>query len=225
MIKLLFLFLFPLMVEARQIRIAVIDTGFHPSKIGQVNLCPKGHKDFTGTGIQDTNGHGTHVSGLINKNAQNADYCQLIFKFWSKEKEDKNDGFGPTILAFKEAMKDKVDIINYSAGGEYYSHSEALVIKQVLDSGIVIVAAAGNNRQNLDRHCHFFPACYDKRIIVAGNLREDGKRNPSSNYGNIVDVWVNGTNQESLGLTLTGTSMSAAIVSGRLVKIMRDKQK
>lgn len=211
------------MVEARQIRVAVLDTGFNLTKIDQIKLCEKGHKDFTGTDINDTYGHGTHVSGLIHRHAKDADYCQLIFKFWTQNK--KIDHLQTTVLAMEHAIRDKVDIINYSGGGDTYDFKEAAVVKAVLDSGIILVVAAGNHSKNLDRHCHFFPACYDKRIIVVGNLRSDGSRNPSSNYGKVVDVWINGTDQESLGEVKTGTSMSCAIASGRLVKIMSDKLK
>ena len=71
----------------RYITIAVIDTGLRKDIVEQgysKGICKIGHKDFTGTGINDDHGHGTNISGLIHKYAKGLKYCQVIIKFWVK---------------------------------------------------------------------------------------------------------------------------------------------
>lgn len=188
-------------------RIAVIDTGFDSKYTGKVNLCSSGHKDFTGTGIQDTHGHGTHVAGLIAQNA--LDYCLVIIKFYDKN----SNSFKSSISALKWAIAQDVDIINYSAGGTEPNELERKYVVQALDKGILVVAAAGNEASNLAVTA-YYPAAYDRRAIVVGNLTESGTRAPTSNYDGPVDLMVIGTNRKSLNGTMSGTSQSTAIVTG-----------
>ena len=120
----------------------------------------------------------------------------------------------------------KVDIINISAGGKEFSLAESAIIKKALDSKITVVAAAGNNFVNLDKECNFFPACYDERIIVVGNLNKDKSIADTSNYGNYVKKWEVGQNVLSDAPNggeqyKSGTSQAAAIVTGKIVKTLK----
>lgn len=262
MIRFLLILLFPLFVQAKQITVAVIDTGFDYFKKNQVRLCPTGHKDFSGTGLNDISKvkHGTNVSGLIDKYAKNANYCQLIYKFYGAK-----NNLVSSMAAFEEAIAAKVDIINYSAGGvddteaelmiklqqladkiritpikqrqqliaEYnfilirvtYLKTEREIIQKALNAGIYIVVAAGNENSNLEERCNYFPACHDYRLIVVGNLKDKKTRHPSSNYGNVVNHWEIGVNQEALGIKLTGTSQAAAVTTGRIIEYLSRKGK
>lgn len=215
-------------VKAEPIKVLVIDTGFDfKSKWTSVNfpkpvLCPKGHKDFTQTGLNDTNGHGTHIAGLIGKYAENSDYCIMVAKFY-----DKNDNVNNTInslMAIKYAIDQKVDIINFSGGGNNRLEVECKLITKALDSGIAVVAAAGNYSDNLNRY-PFYPAMCDSRVIVVANLDPLNKKlAPTSNYAENV-IAVNGTNivslmpDNKLGV-LSGTSQSTAIYTGKLIKTL-----
>src|SRR5690606_17888997 len=82
---------------AKPIIIAVIDTGISDKLKDGKFLCKMGHKDFTGTGLNDVHGHGTHVSGLIHQHAaktadwnKSANYCQVILKYWDPNQTDGN---------------------------------------------------------------------------------------------------------------------------------------
>ena len=200
--------------------IAVIDTGFDYTYKKDVKLCKTGHKSFV-PGIESTDddhGHGTHIAGLIAKNAK-TDYCLMILKYYSPKVRGSNNLL-QTIQAFRWAIDNDVDMINYSGGGLEPSETEKELILEALDKNIVIVAAAGNEGSDF-RKQGFYPAMYDKRIIVVGNLAmKKGKviRAPSSNYGDEVDVQVFGTNVESLNGKMTGTSQATAIVTGRIAE-------
>ena len=109
--------------------------------------------------------------------------------------------------------------MNISAGGPISDFNERAIIYTMLDNGITIVAAAGNTKINLDKNCNYFPACYDERIHVIGTSNRY-----YSNYGKIVDVYLNGTEQTAYGITLSGTSQAAAIYTGKLIKKMYKEQ-
>lgn len=194
--------------------VAVIDTGIHSSiKSG---LCKMGHKDLTGNGLHDTHGHGTNVSGLIHRFAKRKNYCQVIIKFFEEDGPD-HENAQRSIKALQHAINISVDYINYSAGGPDQIPAERRLIKQALDQGIVIVAAAGNDGIDLDLDCYYYPACYDKRIVVVGNRRRNGKKAFSSNYGSVVDVWELGISQTAYGITMTGASQATAVTTGKLI--------
>lgn len=194
------------------IKVAVIDTGVGNNP---QNLCPKGHKDFTNTSLTSENSHGPNISGLINDQVKSNKYCQVILKFWDNGSEVS--GTHASIEALKEAISQRVDFINYSAGGKGFNSTEYALIEQALDMGITVVAAAGNEGQNLDDKCDFYPACYDKRIVVVGNLNEDGTKNPTSNYGYRVTNFIVGTNRCANSICLSGTSQATAIMTGHLI--------
>lgn len=94
-------------------------------------------------------------------------------------------------------------------------------IEEALDAGILVVAAAGNAADNLDDH-PVFPAAYplDNVVSVAGLKAGVSELLDESNFGaGTVKVATDG--EAVLGpylghsyATLTGTSSSAAIVSG-----------
>jgi hypothetical protein len=219
----------------KKIRVAVIDSGIHPSLMDKKFLCKEGHKDFTDTGLEDVNGHGSNVSGLIDQYVKDkiigmysmpeilstdADYCQIIIKFWDPRM--KNSALETTVAAFKYAISLNVDVINYSAGGTDYYKEEHKIIKKALDSGINIIVSAGNHANNIEKH-PFYPANLDPRLIVVGNLTIRNSRAETSNYGSIVDVWEIGQNRISYASDnttsiLSGTSQAAAVHTGKFIR-------
>lgn len=206
----------------KQIKVAVIDTGFDfNSKWSiQPKLCATGHKDFTGTGLQDNHGHGTHIAGLIAKYAGEANYCLVIIKFFDP-KEYKPDNVKHSTDAFNYAVDQEVDVINYSGGGTEYSEEEYNAVLKALNADITIVAAAGNERSDLTKTT-YYPALYDSRIEVVGAIDANADRIPASNYGPQVDAYEQGKNvlsnlpNNSYGY-MTGTSQATAIHTGKIV--------
>jgi len=217
---------------ANPIRIAVIDTGINLSLINKISLCKSGHRDFTNTGIRDTHGHGTHVSGLIEQyaNTNKDSYCQVILKYYSGSANDKSSRYNNqknTNQALRWAITIGVNVINYSSGGFNYDIEEASLIKMALDNHIVVVVAAGNYGYELGidkQYARYYPAMYDTRIIVVGNLDKSNHAHPTSNYGVIVNRWEVGTDvfsychkSISKSCCMTGTSQATAIASGKII--------
>lgn len=206
------------------ITVAVIDTGLDKNIKGYENgICKMGHKDFTGTGLHDIHGHGTNISGLIHKYAEGRKYCQVILKFWDPNANNypSNLSLRRMIMAIRHAVAINVDFINISGGGTGFSAAEMVEINRALAKGITVVTVAGNEKCNLNKHkCNFYPAMYDKRIVVVGNGITEGSRAPTSNWGSVVDFWIDGTDKKGeYGKKMTGTSQAAAIQTGKLVRI------
>jgi len=167
--------------------VAVIDTGLDPALMSKPWVCKTGHKDFTGKGLQDNHGHGTHIAGLIEQyakgtvldnnatpmqlNEAKADFCILVLKYYDPNASNANNMAG-TIKAFQAAIDAKVDIINYSGGGKDPSDTEKAVIQLALSKGIKVVAAAGNDSSDLSSGGTYYPAMYDDRIVAVGNLTQ-----------------------------------------------------
>jgi len=198
-------------------------------------------KSYSHEALQDTHGHGTQMAGLIAKYAKNADYCLIILKFY--DPAIPSDNLANIRKSIKYATSLGVDIINMSGGGVNYDEEERLVTIKALNKGITIVAAAGNERNNIDLY-KYYPAMYDSRVIVVENWRrepvfdKEGNilqtfRAPSSNYS-IKAVTTDGGEfgEDVLSLyfknsytTNTGTSQAAAIRTGKLTKFYSDAYK
>jgi subtilisin family serine protease len=221
---------------AKQLKVAVIDTGvgFKAFKHKNVsNLCEAGHKNFTKEPLYDIVGHGANVSGIISKYAQGANYCQIVYKYWTR-KLTPQQSVNNMIKAIQAAIEAKVDFINISAGGTGFYYEEMLVVKEALNRGIIIIAAAGNNggilqsksysnfcteKSNVGKIEEYYPAMYDPRIIVVGSKNELGKISTFSNRGCYIDVWEVGERVSGIfkRAELTGTSQATAIHTGKMI--------
>lgn len=207
--------------QAKPIVVAVVDTGLDLTdpRFSKV-LCKTGHKDFTGAGIEDHHGHGTHIAGLIKKYAKNANYCLLIVKYYDKSPEgwtspNHSNFLQAEIYAIKHA-----DVINISGGGDGFIHYEYATIEQYPNK--VLIVAAGNDNENLDdKNYAYYPASYrSPNEIIVGSKHENGVKAPTSNYGRGL-VWEVGSNVLStlpngVGI-MSGTSQACAIHTGKYI--------
>ena len=209
--------------KEKPITVAVIDTGYslHPLRNGFTpplkSLCKTGHVNFVNHSydIDDKHMHGTNISGVIDVNAGDAKYCQIILKYYD------NSGLGYNnlkneISAIRFAIDLKVDFINISSGGRDLSPEEKKLIVEALDKGITVVTAAGNESSDLAK-MPYYPASYDKRIVVIGSTYNNGVHLKSSNYGNVVDYWEIGYEVEGNKIKMSGTSQATAVVTGKLI--------
>jgi subtilisin family serine protease len=187
-------------------RVAVIDTGLDiKSEYYKPFLCPSGHKDFTGTGIQDDDGHGTYVANLIVTNSHTDNFCLVIYKFYTnKIKRSWNRAL---MEALQDASKQKIKLVNLSLSGAGYMEDEDDFFSNNRD--ITFITAAGNDGVDIKEDPRY-PASYDyPNIWVVGALdRHSGERHEVSNYGYRVRFWEKAD----------ATSYATAIKTGKVIK-------
>ena len=177
--------------------------------------------------IIDNNNHGTHIAGIIGARAgSSTGYSGICpgVKIMSLRYYDKNasgvQNLKNTVRALEYAVSQGADIINYSGGGAEFSRAEMMALKKAEEKGILVVAAAGNERSNSDVNL-YFPAAYDlNNILSITAINAEGNVLPSSNWG-IKKVQIAAPGNSILSTlpggsygTMTGTSQATAFVSG-----------
>jgi major intracellular serine protease len=208
---------------AEPVRVAVIDTGLDLADPRfQDVLCKSGHKDFTGTGIQDVIGHGTHVAGLIKKYAGTRGYCLIILKFYADGADGQTD-MARMSAAEREAVTQGARFVNVSGGGSGFNEDESVILKEA--RSVTWVVASGNEGKDIDAAGNaYYPACHKlPNIIVVGALLRSGGRASYSNYGKSVTAWELGdevvsTMPKGQRGRMSGTSMATAIHTGKLIR-------
>lgn len=192
------------------IKVAVIDSGLE--KTHSIPLCDNQTK------LSDANGHGTNISHAIHNQITNkTKYCQVIYKVI----DDKYVIFKPYIDALKKISERKdIHIINISLSGKIYSAQEDYYIKKIVKQGKFVVVAAGNQGLNLSKKCNVYPSCItEPKMIVVGNIDKESKIDSQSNYGGPVHMYEIGKFCYK-GECMSGTSQSAAILTGKLTNIL-----
>ncbi|MDC0041736.1 S8 family serine peptidase [Candidatus Nitrosopelagicus sp.] len=134
------------------IKIGVIDTGInlsHPDFFNQdgTSRFLKGY-DFVDndTFPQDTNGHGTQVTGIIAADGQLKGIAPMAEIFSYRVSSDGESVPSNLIIkAINQAVEDKVDIINISLGVNMTHNKIDEAVNNAINQGIVVVAAAGNS--------------------------------------------------------------------------------
>ncbi|MBI2429385.1 MAG: S8 family serine peptidase [Ignavibacteriales bacterium] len=142
-------------ISGKGIRIGVIDTGIdytHESFGGGfgAGFQISGGYDFVNNDSDpmDDNGHGTHVAGIIGGHSatiKGIAYNAELYAY--KVLSAQGTGRASDVLAaIERAVADSVDIINLSLGSSTGNPNDVLseAVNRAVESGIVVVAAAGN---------------------------------------------------------------------------------
>ena len=134
------------------IKIGVIDTGInleHPDFFNsdQLSRFLKGYDFVENDSIpQDTNGHGTQVTGIIAADGQLIGIAPKVEIFSYRVSSDGESVPSDLIIkAINRAVEDRVDIINISLGVNMTHAKIDNAVNNAIDHGIVVVAAAGNS--------------------------------------------------------------------------------
>ena len=227
--------------KKKEIVVAVIDTGIdynHPylkdniiASSGSVSEKNYG-MDFSKSvksGMEktpnDSHGHGTHVAGII-KTAF-PDVKLLALKYYDP-KASGQENLNSTIKALEYAVEANVDVINYSGGGPEPSDEELEMLKKAEKKGILVVAAAGNEKSNIDDQKNaYYPASYGLSNIITVMAHDQSvEKIASSNFGaKSVDISApgyrirssipaQGSAKEGKAGYMTGTSQATAFASG-----------
>ncbi len=176
----------------------------------------------------DFEGHGTHVAGISGAVGNNN--LGVVGSCWNCSIIPIRAGFSITsqsgnkigslevddvISAIYYAADNNISILSMSFGGGD-SSSVKDAIKYAYNKGVILVASAGNSGAN-DKQ---YPCGYDE-VICVGALNSDDSPASYSNYGDWIDLTAPGTGILSTGfddsyISLSGTSMSAPMVSGMI---------
>lgn len=193
-------------------------------------------------GNDDGLNHGTMIAGIIGAKTNNSIGISGISSNVKimplKALDEKGEGkINDVVRAIDYAINNGADIINLSFSGLSYNQGFKEAVERAYRAGIIVVAAAGNNDSDLDQN-PLFPACFqgsnnDNIIISVASTDTLDQKAFFSSYGkNCVDISAPGISFFSTYFYNTdekknkyyngywsGTSMSAAVVSGSLALI------
>lgn len=218
-------------VSGKGIRIGIIDTGvdyMHESLGGGfgTGFHVSGGYDFVNNDPDpmDDNGHGTHVAGIIGGNSatiKGIAYGAALYAY--KVLSAQGSGRASDVIsAIERAISDSVDIINLSLGSSTGNPNDVLskAVDRAVESGIVVVAAAGNTGEYETIHS---PGVAEYALTVGASdgshVASFSAKGPVSNgYRIKPDVIAPGvgilsTKNGGGYVTMSGTSMAAPLVT------------
>lgn len=244
-ISIILAWLISIMAQAKPIIVAIIDTGIDTDSAKLAPYLWRNNAEIPNNGIdddhngwiddlhgwnfstdnnilKDQHGHGTHIAGLVTSCATPDEIKIMILKYYS----DSSSNLKASENSIKYAIRMGAQVINYSGGGPDSSPTEQSLIKQALEKNITVIAAAGNESQDLVL-APFFPANYDlPNIISVGAFNQKGLWLKYSNFNQrAVDIAAQGEKvistlpNNKLG-PMTGTSQATARVSCEYAKFL-----
>ncbi|MBP6749622.1 MAG: S8 family peptidase [Xanthomonadaceae bacterium] len=195
----------------------IIDSGLkqtHNEFSGRVGV----GADFIGGGVNDCNGHGTHVTGTIAGTTWGVAKLATVHPV----RVFGCDNYGSpwsTIIAgidWVAANRQLPAVANMSLGGAANSSVDAAV-DNLINRGVTVVTSAGNDSADA---CSNSPA-HVRRAITVGATDRNDNRSWFSNYGTCVDLFAPGSSitsawytSNSVAAIMNGTSMAAPHVAG-----------
>ena len=210
------------------INIAVVDSGINYNHELFKNRITRTKFNSSASGEAnneiDDYGHGTEVAGVIaNSTPSNVKISAY------KVMDSKGYGSSSTIVAacsYIEELNNKPDIVNFSLGVETGVIIES-VIDELVNQGITVVAAAGNDNREVIKA----PGKCESAITVAAF---DYYNKPCSftNYGQVVDISAPGEyiytadmSKENAYTFSLGTSLATPFVSAAAAYVLMENRK
>jgi subtilisin family serine protease len=206
--------------------IATLDTGVdtgHPALSGTILAA----RDFTGEGIEDQNGHGTHVAGILVGQLNGAGFAGVAPKaklLVGKVMDKYGRGASVDIArGIDWAVKSGAHIITLSVNGPEADPVLFTAIYNALAKGVMVFCGAGNQggykRDELGYPGNFPPVC------TVGSCDQYGNVSAYSSRGGEVDVTAPGEKIYSTYLNgsyaqMSGTSMSTPVVAALAALIL-----
>lgn len=203
------------------INIAVVDSGINYNHELFKNRIERTKVDFSTDASgdeRDTSGHGTKVAGAIAKSTP-SNVKLFAYKIFNKNLKGTSSE-AVAALSYIKQLKNKPDIINCS----FSTGSLGTVIDELVDMGVTVVAAAGNDGKEVYQQ----PAIFDSVITVAAT-NQYGYAWSSSSYGSCVDISAPGVGVYTANFPgnntyaqFAGTSMATPLVSAAAAYVLME---
>ena len=204
--------------------VAIIDTGIDynhddlESNYSDVGNDFVNHDDDP----MDDNGHGTHCAGIVAANKPTATAYGVVgvapLAHVCAYKVLGSDGSGTTdnlVAAIDRAMTDDVDVASISMGSDVGNAALEDICNVAEQSGIVLVAAAGNSgHRNTRFDTVQYPAKYNSVIAVGATAQVTDERPTWSSTGPSLELAAPGSYIFSTYLTNAGAPTGYATMSG-----------
>lgn len=200
---------------SNRIKVVVLDTGIsHAQSIADYS-CIGQHKTFAGGSIYDSDGHGTNIISIISKSIEPKTHCIVSYRVFNKNNVFKTDSQAIVDALQYANTDDQIKYVNMSLGGPVPLLEEKKAIEILLARGVTLSVAAGNEGNNLNFNCNYFPACYAKELRFK-NFFVVKSKGQGTNYGDVITDEFSGI---KIGTpTMSGTSQASAQKMARLLK-------
>lgn len=203
-------------VDGSGVHAYILDTGIRTAHSQFTGRIGNGYSAITG-GVEDCNGHGTHVSGTIGGTAYGVAKRVTIHPV--RVLGCNGSGTISGVIAgvnWVTANHIKPAVANMSLGGSVSTALNTAVANSIA-AGVTYAVAAGNEGKLA---CNYSPAQLPAALTVGATTNTDA-RATFSNYGSCVDLFAPGQSIASAyytsntsTATLSGTSMAAPHVAG-----------
>lgn len=150
--------------DGKTITIALVDTGYSYSNVhNEVNICGKYNATNDTKDITESVYHGSLMVDIIAQylNKHKVDYCIYVIKYMDKEINVES-----YIKALRYLEKVDADVINLSLSGIVKLDYECDILSKLLDKGVIMTAAMGNEGIDVSQ-IKTYPAMCDDRIYKA----------------------------------------------------------
>ncbi len=180
------------------------------------------------TSPKDLDDHGTHVAGIIGALQNNVGGSGIApqASLYGIRVFDDNGSCTSEYLVrgINMAVTQGVQLINMSLGGIGYSTTEQTAVKNAVNKGVAVFAAAGNDLA----HTKSYPAAFSEVICIAATDTNNA-RAYFSNYGSWVDLAAPGVDIYSTmpggyGY-MSGTSQATPVAVGTAAVILASGHK
>lgn len=214
--------------------VAVLDTGVAPvaELVGRIDI-PGAQSFVPGRlPLNDPEGHGTHVAGIIASATDNGvgiagiAYATILPVTVGAASGDQTGATTASLVqGIRYAISKRARIINISFAGDGYSAIEQAAIDDAARVGILVVAASGNSGSRPRRQ---YPGAY-RHVLAVAATGPGGLAHPLSTPGPQVAIAAPGTDIISTATTLdvpgayvarTGTSVATPMVSGAAARLL-----
>ena len=194
----------------------IIDTGIR-STHNQFGARASRDFDVFGGDGNDCNGHGTHVAGTIGSPTYGV--AKWVKLHGVRVLDCNGQGSTSGVIAGIDwvAAHHKSPAVANMSLGSGYSASVNTATQQLVNQGVTVVVAAGNDDANA---CSYSPASASGAITVGSTTSSDS-RSWFSNYGSCLDLFAPGSDitstwntSDTAINTISGTSMASPHVAG-----------